>query len=178
MTGLGAPQRWQALAVALWLTLGGLAPSAAGQDQLDEYQVKAAFLYNFVKFIPWPPGRDAITVGIVGDSAVEPPLQRLLKGRLVAGRSLVVRQALGHENLATFDVLFISAAEARRTAEFIRRAGTGYVLTVGETAPFLRDGGMVRFFVESSRVRFQINVPAAEKSGFKIPSQLLSLATR
>jgi hypothetical protein len=75
-------------------------------------------------------------------------------------------------------MLFIEASEARRSADVLKRAQSGGVLTVGETRQFLEEGGLVRFYVEANRLRFQIDAEGAQREGLKISSQLLSLAKK
>ncbi|MGE0445798.1 MAG: YfiR family protein, partial [Vicinamibacterales bacterium] len=142
----------------------------------DEYQVKAAFLFNFVKFVQWPEAGGPLVIGIVGDSPIKAPLRDAVKGRNAGGRSLQVRRVDPEDDLSAYHVIYISESEARRTPALLLRFGRAPVLTVGETVPFLREGGMVRFFVEQNRVRFQINAGAADSAGLRINSQLLSLA--
>ena len=149
--------------------------ASAEQQKFDEYQVKAAFVFNFAKFVQWPDPAGPLVIGVVGDSPIERQLLDTVRGRAIAGRPLQVRR-VGAEELTGCHVLFISASEARRTPEILGRAERLAVLTVGETGSFLREGGIVRFFVDQGRVRFQINAAAADRAGLKINSQLLSLA--
>jgi hypothetical protein len=165
-----------ALALAVCALAGSPAVAAPDDAVRDEYQVKAVFLFNFIKFVQWPDQSGPLVIGIVGNSPIEAPLREAIKGRNAGGRALQVRRVDPEEELAGIQVVYISDAEARRTPDILRRAGGAAVLTVGETVPFLREGGVIRFFVEQNRVRFQINVAAADKAGLKVNSQLLSLA--
>ncbi len=147
---------------------------------MDEYQVKAAFLYNFAKFVQWPASEDKshpLTMCVFGDDAFAFVLRDMVGGKSVQGRNLVVRSFGAEEESHACQILFISAAEARRTGGLLAAASGEAVLTVGETAPFLREGGLVRFYVESNRLRFQVNVEGAQQAGLKISSQLLGIAT-
>ena len=163
------------LALGACLTLPPAAETAA-DDARDEFQVKAIFLFNFVKFVQWPEQSGPLVIGIVGNSPIEAPLREAIKGRNAGGRALQIRRLNPEEELGGVHVVYISDAEARRTPEILRRAGGLAILTVGETVPFLREGGAIRFFVEQNRVRFQINAAAADRAGLKVNSQLLSLA--
>lgn len=179
MTPLAFVRRRLPLTAVLLLCLLGTGPAAAApaDDAVrDEYQVKAAFLFNFVKFVQWPDADGALVIGVIGDSPIEAPLRLAVRGRNASGRTLEVRRLEADAELRGVHVVYISEAEARRTPDILRRADRLAVLTVGDSVPFLREGGMIRFFVEQNRVRFQINAGAADRAGLRINSQLLSLA--
>jgi hypothetical protein len=153
--------------------------SAGAQgERLDEHQVKAAFLYNFAKFIQWPASdvSEPLVVGMVGRSPFNEVFEKIVTGKSVNGRAIVVRQLQDGDDARAFDIIFIVASEARRTADILERVGGASVLTVGETPQFLRDGGIVQFYVRDNRVRFDINSAGATQAGLRISSQLLSLA--
>jgi hypothetical protein len=158
------------------------APSATANDapalRAEETQVKAAFLFNFAKFTNWPvPPDGPLVIGIAGDPAFAEVVERVVKGRTVNGRELVARRHHEGQDLVGCHVLFIGEPHRRDISTWLARV-RGPVLTVGETPGFLRDGGMVRLYVENNRVRFQISQKNAEAVGLKISSQLLMLAAR
>jgi hypothetical protein len=147
---------------------------AAADVPVEEYRVKAALLVNFMKFVQWPHD-GALTLCLVGDA---PGLDVALAAREANGRQISAVRIRAQDDATKCDVLFISASVGRFTGDVLARLGLAPVLTVGETDPFLSDGGIVRFFVEANRIRFQINAKAADRRGLKISSQLLSLAAR
>ena len=149
-----------------------------GQPRVDEYHVKAAFLFNLAKFVVWndAPGQPLV-IGIAGDDPFGDTLDATVRGRSVGGRPFLVRRFGRGEDVRGCHILFVSSSEKRRFGDLVRQAGPG-VLTVGETPQFFRDGGIVRFYVEENRVKFQINAEAAELAGLKIHSQLMSLAAQ
>jgi len=98
-----------------------------------------------------------------------------VRGRSINRRELQTRRLASADDPSGCQVVFVGAMPRRDAAEFLRRVH-GPVLTVGETVQFMRDGGMVRFYVENKNVRFQINQKNAEAAGLKISSQLLTLA--
>ena len=172
-----------AIAFAAMVVLGSTWPASAGaqpQNRVtDEYQVKAAFLYNFAKFVQWPQAADKsqpLTVCVFGDAAFGDVLQQMVGGKSVQGRDVAVRRLRAGDDSRACQILFISAADARHTAELLAGASGAPVLTVGETTPFRREGGLVRFYVEGNRLRFQINANGAQQAGLKISSQLLGIA--
>jgi YfiR/HmsC-like len=159
------------------VAMGCVGKAAAGPDRgrFDEYQVKAAFIYNFAKFIAWPDAPGPLVIGVVGEDPFGEVLDNAVRGKTAAGRPIKVRRLGDNDEPNTCNIVFISTSEKRRVAELLRRAGDG-VLTVGELPQFSEDGGIVRFFLDNNRVRFQINARAADRAGLKIHSQLLSLA--
>jgi hypothetical protein len=166
------------IAVAIALMLAGANAYAAGPElgRFDEYQVKAAFIFNFAKFVAWPDSSATpLVIGIAGEDPFGDLLDNAVRGKTAAGRTIEVRRLGDKDDPHGCNILFVSASEKRRFADLIQRAGNG-VLTVGELPEFAQDGGVVRFFIENNRVRFQINAKAVEKSGLKIHSQLMSLA--
>lgn len=169
----------QLAALACAALLATAAPVASFSDtrRADETQVKAAFLFNFAKFTSWPvPAEGPLVIGVAGDSSFVDVLERATRGRTLNGRELVARQEAGRAPV-NCHVLFIPAADRRNVSGWLART-KGAVLTVGETPEFLRDGGMVRLYLENNRLRFQISQKNAEAAGLKISSQLLMLAAR
>ena len=156
-------------------TLGG-APARA--QSLSEYQVKAAFIYNFAKFIDWPeaPSQGAFVIGILGDDPFRGALQATVENRSVDGRPVVVRQVSSAEVARSFQILFVSASERERLPAILDSLKGSAVLTVGETEGYAKSGVVINFIVEDSRVRFEVNVDAAERANLKISSKMLSLA--
>ena len=153
-------------------------PAGAQGGRLDESHVKAAFLYNFAKFIQWPESDRSTTlvVGVVGRSPFNDVFEAVVTGKSVNGREIVVRQFQIDDDPKTFHIIFIGVSEARRTADILLRVGGASVLTVGETPHFLTEGGIVQFYIRENRVRFDINSAGANQAGLRISSQLLSLA--
>jgi hypothetical protein len=170
-------------ALLVLLILIPLLPAVEGraQDSLSEYQVKAAYLVNFLKFVDWP--EDAfgdplapIVIGVVGDDPFGVALPEVVVGKTVQGRDLVIRIYHTGEDLRGAHLLFISASERKRLPTILSALRGSSVLTVGDTEGFLESGGMIEFVPENNRVRFAINVEAANRAHLKMSSKLLSLA--
>jgi hypothetical protein len=148
-----------------------------------EYQLKAAFLYNFTKFVEWPADAFAetnspIRIGVLSSSPLNVELVRAVEGRKINGRQVVV-VVKAIENVADaegLEVLFIPAAADRQFAERFGALKTKPVLTVGETEFFGRQGGMIQFTQEADKLRFEINMGAAAAAQLKISAQLQKLA--
>lgn len=162
--------------LALTLALGSAALGRAQSPRAGEYEVKAAFLFHFVQFVQWPPSSsDTICVGIVGDDPFGPILDQMVKGEAVQGRSLVVRRATQVEGLGTCEVIFIGRSQKARIGDILSVLKDAPTLTVGEVDGFARQGGIINFFLEGKKIRFEINPVAARRRGLKVSSQLLTL---
>lgn len=156
-----------------------VAPAAASKED----QIKAAFLYNFTKFVEWPAGRFAnarspIVIGVLASDPVAAELATLVKDRQVNGRAVVVTPVATLEELRSAHVVFVSTEEEAKLGNIAEAMNGAAVLTVGETERFTAQGGMIAFTREADKVRFAINLESSERAGLKISAQLLKLATR
>lgn len=164
-----------ALALVIASSTPAVGQTATGAD------VKAAFLYNFAKFVAWPAvaaGEEppAFVIGILGNDAIADSLTEFVKGKVHQGRPLSVRRLAARDDLAKVHVLFIGASESARLPELLKRLGSAGVLTVSDADRFCVLGGTIQFRNESDRVRFDVNLRAAEAAGLTINSKLLKLA--
>lgn len=180
-TGQGsAARRWRAAALlALGLLVAG--PVADAAEALTESQVKAAYLYNFAKFVEWPAeaftaAQAAFVLCVPGTTGLGGALSGI-DGKPVQGRPLQVRRNVRPDELKACHLLFVPESEEHATAEWLRRAGTLPVLTVGASEGFAAAGGVIGFVTGEERVQFEINPDAAGRVNLKISSQLLKLAT-
>jgi hypothetical protein len=183
-------QRWKRKAARwlcnrgtlLCLMVGlGLDPALFCQETNGslEYQVKAAFLLNFTKFIEWPASAfqqadSPISICILGVDPFGSALDQILSGELVNGRRVVAQRIKSAPPPQACHALFVSRPE-KDGGKIPPGLGPG-VLTVGEGEGFIRDGGMIAFVIENRRVRFEINRATAENAGLKLSSKLLSVA--
>jgi hypothetical protein len=157
------------------------APNARAQDALSEYQVKAAYLFNFLKFVEWPDDSFAdslapIVIGVVGEDPFGSALPQVTISKTVQGRDLVIRKYHSGEDLRGAHILFISPSEKKRQPMILSSLRGSSVLTVADTEGFLDAGGMIQFLNENDRVRFAISVDATSRAKLKMSSKLLSLA--
>lgn len=168
-----------ALAAAVCLAISGPA-AATGIDAgnpVAATQVKAAFLFTFIKFVQWPAAEAPLVIGVAGDNELAVTLARAVAGRTVDGRAVEVRKLGSHADPDGYHVLHLGGLDDDAAAALLARV-RGPVLTVGETVRFLRDGGMVRIFIDDQRLRFQVNRGRADQVGVKISAQALSLAAK
>jgi hypothetical protein len=177
---IGGAPRWRWL-----LLLTALLAGPARADATPEYDVKAAFLFNFTKFVEWPaenfPADDApIVIAVLGRNPFGQELENLVRDRFVDTRPIVVRFLTTVEQAQApgmiFHVLFIAAGEEAKFASVLAARSRPGVLTVGESDRFGTLGGMINFVVLENRVRFEINRAAATAAGLKLSAQLQKLA--
>jgi hypothetical protein len=166
--------------ILIVISHGADAGKIVSKGMTDEYQVKAAFIYNFVKFTQWPQtafdGKDTpIRIAIVGPvefgDAFIPFLQKPIRGR-----NIVVLRKKETESLNDCHVVFFSKPMHRSRIQPLSQLARLPVLTIGETPEFANEGGIVNFFNVNNTIRFEINRDVAEKAGLKISSKLLHLA--
>lgn len=156
-------------------------PESRAQSALQrEYEIKAAYLYNFINYIDWPAGAlppegGTITIGIVGESRFGPALEPL-NGKQIKGRTLAVKQIPSGKELEQCQIVFICPSEKSRLPEILGQLKDARVLTVSEIEGFAEQGGIINFISEHNKVRFEINPDAARRTGLNVSSELLKLA--
>lgn len=173
----------------------------ADSSSTREYQIKAAFVYNFIKFVDWPDEEKAadanqpIIIGIIGKDQFRGAFESL-KDRQLKGRKVLVSRFKGVEELEIADrkdkdgphpridairkcyVLFICASEQKNLQAIINSVRNYSVLTVGDMEGFIETGGIINLLKEEKKVRFEINLAAAKLAKLNIRSRLLRLAKR
>ena len=180
-------RRWyQSRACKLLLCVGvlhGMSDVPVMQAQMaTDYQVKAAYVYAFTKFVEWPPDRLAsptapIQICILNDPAVQSELRRLVSGKSVAGHSILVRDVNGEEGLRECHVLFIGSGNGSTPQHMLQSLQGASILTIGERQGFLDAGGIINLISQDEHVRFQVNRRAAKAAGIHVSARLLSVAT-
>jgi hypothetical protein len=163
------------------MILGLLLATTVWAQKAEEYRVKAAFLFNFAKFVEWPAhafktSTDPIAICVVGQNLFGSALNDAVSGKTVDGRTFLVRQISGDQPTTGCQILFISSSERKRFHAILAEIKTTGVLTVGEAEDFAADGGIINFRIEAGRVCLQVNVDAADQARLRISSKLLSLA--
>lgn len=165
-----------ALLPILWLAL---AADSAGQSR--EYAIKAAFLLNFAQFIQWPASAFAndkapIVVGVLGDDPFGSVLEQTFQGESVNGRRLVVKRSHRLDDLKSANLLFVSQSEKDRVADILGSLKGASVVTISETPGFAQSGGIINFYIDDNKIRFEVNLGAAQRANLQISSQLLERA--
>ena len=176
VTGLA----WVVVVAALAPPLAG-ARATARTAVAQEYDLKAAFLFNFAQFVDWPVDAFAeasspITIGILGADPFGARLDSLVAGETVKNRRLVVRRYRSIDQIDDCQILFVAAPEAGQMSQIVKALANRSVLTVGETKDFTTRSGVVGFELSQRRVRLRINLDAATAARLTISSKLLRQA--
>ncbi len=169
--------RWL-LAFLAGAAMCGLAPGTQAQE-VTEPALKAAYLYNFAKFTEWPAdtlAADAPLVFCVADTPVAESLERIVAGRSIGRHTLTVQRVTPGDPLLGCHVLYASDLDALQEADYLAATRGASILSISNGERFTALGGVARFFVENARLRFAINVKAADRARLRISSRLLALA--
>jgi len=150
------------------------------QSAPTEYQVKAAYLYNFAKFVEWPPEvmslDSSFNICVLGHNPFDATLSTTTVGESVKGKKVAVKTISRAQDGASCQILFISSSEEVRLKEILAVLDNTSVLTVSDMPYFTRRGGMIQFVTEANRIRFEVNLTSAERTGLILSSQLLKVA--
>jgi YfiR/HmsC-like len=167
--------------ILLSTLLAGAGGTARAQSNDDEYRVKAAFLFHFAQLIDWP--GDKLTVAdnslylcTFREDPFQGALENTVAGKTIGNRVIRIRHLKQPQDLQGCHLVFLGKAQSKLIPMLLADLRNAPVLTVGETPDFLGAGGMICFHLEDGKVRFAINLTAAESAGIKIRSRLLVLA--
>ncbi len=144
-----------------------------------EYEVKAAFLLNFINFVEWP--QDGLahspvyTICVLGNNPFGTAL-RTIQDKVTAGKRVVTRVCKNLQDTRSCHMLFVSSSEKDRLGSILEETNNLGILTVGDMKGFAHAGGIIQFVIEENKVRFIVNVDAANRSKIRISSKLLRLA--
>ncbi len=166
-------------AAAVFAFLSGAGPAEFNAPK--EQQVKAAFIYNFAKFVEWPAHRFPTTnapvvIGVLGQSSINPALDEVIRGRNINGHPLSLCAVSTPDAARNTHILVCTGADDDLLGQVLPALGGAGVLTVGESDRFDQPNGVIRFLLEGDKVRFEINMQAAEATGIRISAQLQKLA--
>jgi hypothetical protein len=168
--------------IMLILITTAVAPlPARGQERKPgEYEVKAAFIYSLAKFVEWP-GKSldnisTLTLYIIGDDPFGTDIDAI-RDKLIKGKRITIKQIDSPDALKNAGILFISSSEKQQLRNILKGISGLPILTVGDTKSFAQRGVMVNFYIENSKIRFEINMEAANLAGLKISSNLLRMGT-
>jgi hypothetical protein len=164
------------------LLLGTQRAQAQEQAPMD-YQVKAAFIINFPKYVDWPEAEfpktnSPIRVGIIGDDSIADEFSNMIgAGKSVGGHPIVLKRIAREEDVTNdCQILFIGVSERPHTADILQKVKGSGVLTVGDSDDFLQKGGVINLAHQNRKIRLQINLGAAQEQHLKISSRLLMVA--
>ena len=155
---------------------------AAGQQStVTEDEIKAAYLFNFAKFVEWPASATGasetpLVFCVAGGSRVRPILQDIARSRTVKGRRLVTRSWQPSSGSSDCHIVFVGAMAPERSEAALRAFRETSALTVADSTATGRAHAIIVFVKEAAAVRFEVDVGAARESGIEISSQLLKVA--
>lgn len=172
------------MAAMILATLAALSAGSLASAQINsssEYQVKAAFLFHFAQFVEWPEEtfKDAgspLIYCTIGQDPFQGSLDATINGKMKGPRPFRVQHLRQPQEIPGCQVLFIGAVDKRVLPAILAGARGNSVLTVGEFEHFVQEGGMIGFLVEENKIRFEVNLEAAQKANLKLSSRLLALA--
>lgn len=171
-------------AVVLVLGALGLAGRVRAQAApAPEYEVKAAYLLNFTRYVEWPARAfakpaDPVVLCVLGADPFGALLERTVAGRTSQGRSIETRRVDGAAQARGCHLVFVTHAEWRRRPDVLAALARRGILTVGEGADFTEAGGVISFVHVEETVRFAVNLTAVDAAGLRISSRMLALATK
>jgi hypothetical protein len=174
---------WQRVtAVIVMFALLHIPVLEAQQPKVSEYQVKAIYLYNFGRFVQWPPNAtaakgDSFSICVLGQDPFGPSLDSTLAGETLDGKPLAVKRISTPRDAGECRILFISSTEENHLKEILAALDELSILTVSDMPAFSRRGGMIQFVLEGDKVRFEINLTKAETAKLTLSSELLKVAT-
>lgn len=176
--------RFGSLTLAVSALLAGVSTRAVAQAPTGagEYEIKAAYLLNFTRYVEWPPeaftsAGDPIVLGVLGQNPFGPALARTMIGRTSQGRPVEVRVLDGVSDAEDCHAVYLAADEQRLHPDIVGQIARRGLLTIGEGEEFVRRGGILGFVASGQTVRFAANVKAADRAGLHLSSRMLALAS-
>jgi hypothetical protein len=184
----GVPERRRAqdwlvpFIIAAIVSVCLVSPGLSGQSSKPtEYQVKAAYVFNFGKFVKWPSAAAAnqngpFSICVLDEDTFGSVLESTLTGQSIGGNPVTVKRIAKPQDATGCRILFISSADESRLRGILATLGQASVLTVSDIPDFSKRGGMIQFVLEGDRVRFEVNLASAEEAGLTLSSDLLKVA--
>jgi hypothetical protein len=175
------PGSFRTIAAAVGLLAVYPADAAQETPRAPEYRIKAAFLYNFTLYTEWPPSAfersdSPIVLGVAGEDRFGGELDVAVRDKTVRGRPIEIKHFDRLTDATRCHLLFVAGDQSRNLPQVLQRYHDAPLLTVGESEDFTRAGGVIRFFIDENKVRFEVNPDAAGRAHVKLSSKLLSLA--
>ncbi len=171
------PARAATLLLAALIVLAG--PRAQADSTVAEYQLKAAYLFNFAKFTEWPAAALAagapVTVCVTGRDPFGDALVGI-ETKTVQNHPVRVRRGVRIDDLRGCHLLFVGDGEERRLPELFRNAEAASALTLGDSEGFVDHGGTIGLVTRDNRILFDVNMDSARRAGLRLSSQMLKLA--
>jgi hypothetical protein len=146
---------------------------------MNESQVKAMFVYNFLKFVEWPaesrrPGVPFVVL-IIGDGPTADATEQFLESKTIGEQKIFVRRTRWDQSLEGARAVFVLESDGKRLHRILDAAASASVLSIGEGEGFTTRGGVISLLVEDRKVRFDVDTTAAQVAGLRVSSKLLAL---
>ena len=179
--GPGRPPWPYLLAIGLMIFGLPVVRSLEAQAKPTEYEVQAAYLANFGRFVEWPVRagageRDPFYICVLGQDPFGPLLDAALKGEAIGGAPMVAKRVAGVADAANCRIVYVNPSKDTPLRPLLAALAGSNVLTVGDVFDFTIQGGMIQFVLDGNRVRFEINLAAARQARLNLSSQLLKVA--
>ena len=160
------------------ILVGNISFFSPAQSDSQEYILKAAFLYRFTDYIEWTNESDAqnFTIAVLGESGITAPLNEIAKNKKAKDKSIYIKECQDIDNIGSCQVLFVSRNYGPGIENVISKLADKPVLIVTEQPGACQKGSYINFIISENKLKFEINLKAATKAGFKISSQLLQHA--
>jgi hypothetical protein len=181
LVSLAFPERRRLCAAVIALVVGmlGVCRVTAQSPGPPEYQVKAAYLYNFGRFVAWPasaPADESFSICVLGHDPFGQILDTTLRGLSIDSKAVTVRRLVKPQEASRCRIVFISESEAPQLKETLAALEKSSALTVSDIPQFAQRGGVIQFVLAGNRVRFEINLTMAQSMGLVLSSDLLKVA--
>jgi hypothetical protein len=169
------------IAAALLVNLFLSSQMAAQNAKPTQYEVEAAYLFNFGKFVTWPEKNyppDSFVICVLGEDPFGPILDKTTAGETVNGRKTIDKRLSRPQDARGCSILFISSSEEQRVNKILAAVEDAPMLTVSDMPGFVEHGGMIQFVVDNGRVRFKVNLAPTDQHGLALSSELLKVAVK
>ena len=143
-----------------------------------EDKIKAAFVYNFTKYIEWVDDdtTDSFEIGIIGDSDIIFPLQEIAEKELINNKKIEIKHFQNVQDINVCYILFISASEKSQLQNILKKIENKNILTISDSIGFAHEGVSINFIIVDGKIKFEINNSSIDQAGLQVSSQLLKLA--
>lgn len=180
--GGGSLRFLRSLVVALVAMLTTTLAVGGQLTGVSEYEVKAVYILNFARFVNWPAGAfgakgEPFTICVLGKDPFGPALNGAVSGETISGHSVVTKRIASPQDAADCQILFISSSEENRLTTILAGLNKTPLLTVSDIPGFSQHDGMIEFVLQANKVRFEVNLAAAQQAGLTLSSELLKVAT-
>ena len=173
-------KRNPSLIIIAIITLNAFVTSAnpTEMSNSDIANLKAAFIYNFTKYITWPNSDETKTfkIYVLGDSEIATSLQKVAQKKMINDKPIKIRNINNIQDSCSCQIVFVSESAITKISEIISKLGNQPILTIGDTPQLCEQGIMINFFMQSGQIKFEINTKRLGNSGLKVSSQLQKLA--